>query len=168
MIGAFRVHHEKRVTRRGIRQRFSATVFCVPCPLDVQQREPAFVTYSEAGHGIIAGVGSEQKATIRRENDTARTLEVVWPVDVVDGAQIPSTGAARRNTFHLGERAVRRPIKVYYGVPGLVRLHVEMSATTHLFRHTHLSRHTHLFRASHLHRRTHFHRHIYFSSCLCV
>ncbi len=142
IVGAERVQHEKRMTRRGVRHRFSATAFCVPRPLDVQQREAAFLTYREAGDGIVTSVGSEQKATIRRENDTARTLEVVRPVNVVDGAQFPRTGAARQNTFHLGDRAVRRPMKVYDGVPGLVRLHIQMSATrmrrTHRFRHPRL------------------------------
>src|SRR5262245_6588111 len=129
MVGAERVHHEERATRRGIGQRFSATACCVPRPLDVEQRDPAFLIYSEAGDGIVAGIGSEQKATVRRENDTARTLEVVRPVDVVDGAQLPRTGAGSRHTFHLGQCAVRRPMIVNDGVPGLVRLHVEMSAT---------------------------------------
>jgi hypothetical protein len=129
VVGAGRVHHEKRPTRRGIGQRFSATAFCVPRPPDVQQREPAFVTTGEAGDGIVGAVGGEQKATIRRENDTARTLVVVRPADVVDGAQNPRTGAPRGDTFHLGKRAVRITTIVDNGILGVVRLHVEVSAT---------------------------------------
>src|SRR6266446_4084527 len=51
-------------------------------------------------------------------------------------------------TVYRSGRAVRRPMIVHDDVPGLVRLHVEMSAMmirhhhTHLFRHTHLCRHT--------------------------
>src|SRR5260370_11072073 len=116
MVGTERVHHEKRATRWGIDHRFSATALCVPRPLHVQQRETAFLIYREAGDGIVAGVGSEQKATIRRENDTTRTLEVVRPVNVLDGAQFPRTGAARRDTFHFGKRAVRRSMVVDDGV----------------------------------------------------
>src|SRR6202007_1137563 len=91
-----------------------------------------FLIYREAGDGIVAGVGSEQKATIRRENDTGRTLEVVRPVNVVNGAQFPGTGAAGRDTFLLGKRAVRRPTVVDEGVLPLVGLHVEIPASTFL------------------------------------
>src|SRR5262249_26273217 len=104
MVGAERVHHEKRATRRGIGQRFSTTVCQVPRRLHVQQLESAFFVHSEAGDGIVAAIGSEQKATIRRENNTARTLEVVRSFSVVNWAQKPRTGAAGRNTFHLGKR----------------------------------------------------------------
>src|SRR5580704_15265765 len=128
MVGAERVHDEKRATRWGIGYRFSATALCVPRPLHVQQREPAFLIYSEAGDRIVAAVGSKQKATIRRETDTARTLVVVRPGDVVDGADEPRTGAPRGDTFHLGQSAIRGPLIVDDGVPGLVRLHVEVSA----------------------------------------
>src|SRR5262249_50332626 len=110
-----------------------ATKLFVPRPLHVQQREPAFLIYSEAGDRIVVGVGSEQKATIRRENDTARTLVVVRPLDVVDGAQIPRTGAARGHTFHLGQLAVRAPWIVGGGVLGLFRLEVEGPATSGRF-----------------------------------
>src|ERR1700739_4736571 len=103
MVGAERVHHVKRATRWGIGHRFSATSLCVPRPLHVQQREPAFLIYSEAGDGIVAAVGGKQEATIRREADTARTLELVRPGDVIDGADAPSPGAPCRDTFHLGK-----------------------------------------------------------------
>src|SRR5580704_19348218 len=128
MVGAERVHNEKRAARRGIGQRFSATALCVPRRLDVQQREPAFPAYSEAGDRIVAAIGSKQKPVIRREDDAARTLKVVRPGDVVDGAQKPRTGAARGDTFHLDNRAVCKPMIVDDGVSGLVRLHVKMSA----------------------------------------
>src|SRR5262245_55219202 len=112
MVGADRVQHEERPARRGIGQRFSATVCGVPRRLDIQQLEPAFLSYSKAGDGIVAAVGNEQKAAIRRENDTARTLEVVRPFGVVDGAQKPRTGASCRDTFHLGNSAVSRSVFV--------------------------------------------------------
>src|SRR4029077_9749497 len=136
MVGAERVHHVKRATRCGIGHRFSATALCVPRSLHVQQREPAVLIYSEAGDGIVASVGGKQKATIRRETDTARTLEVVRTGDVVDGADAPRTGAPCRDTFHFGKRAVRRPMVVDDAVLYLVGLQVEMAATAV---HAHLS-----------------------------
>src|SRR5258708_1841411 len=59
-----------------------------------------------------------------------------------DRLELPGPGAARVDTFRLANRAVRRPIIVHDGVPNLVRLHVEMSAT--------LLRHPHLFHLFHL------------------
>src|ERR1700752_2661886 len=112
MVGAKGVHHVKRATRWGVGHRFSATALCVPRPLHVQQCEPAFLIYGEAGDGIVAAVGSKQKATILRETDTARALEVVRPADVVDGADAPRTGAPCCDTLHLVKRAVRRPMVV--------------------------------------------------------
>src|ERR1700746_3696314 len=126
MVGAERVHHVKRAARWGIGHRFSATALCVPRTLHVQQREPAFLIYCKAGDGIVTAIGGKQKATIRRETDTARTLKVVRPGDVVDGADAPRTGAPRRDTFHLVKRAVRRPRVVDGGVFYLVGLAVEM------------------------------------------
>src|SRR5260370_17978020 len=144
MVGAERVHDEKRTTRWGIGNRFSATALCVPRPLHVQQREPAFLMYSEAGDGIVAAVGSKQKATIRRETDTARILVVVRPADVVDGADEPRTGAPCRETFHLGKRAVRAPLVVDNRVLDFVGLHVEISWAS--FRHGTVFHHHCLFR----------------------
>src|SRR5258708_29120190 len=102
MVGAERVHHEKRATRWGIGYRFSATALCVPRPLHVQQREPAFLIYSEAGDGIVAAVGSKQKATIRRETDTARTLVVAPLADVAALADDPRTSPPCPETLYVG------------------------------------------------------------------
>src|SRR4029077_10982058 len=102
--------------------------------LDVEQRDPAFLIDSEAGDRIVASIGSKQKPPVRRKDVAAGTLEFVGPFDVVDGAQFPRTGAAGRDTFHLGKRAVRRPMVVDDGVLSLVGLHVEMAASSFLRR----------------------------------
>src|SRR5262249_9503346 len=105
-VGADRVQHEKHAMRRSIGHRCSAAPLCVTRGVHVLLREPDFLIYSKAGDGIVSGVGSKQKAMIQRETDTARTLEVVRPANVVDGADDPRTGAACRDTFYLGEHAV--------------------------------------------------------------
>jgi hypothetical protein len=131
MVGAERVQHEKRAARGTIGQRFGGAApsgHGVPRRLDVQQRELAVLAYTEAGDRIVSAIGGKQEPSIRREDDAARALVVVRPGDLVDRPEIPGTGAARRDAFHLGDRTVRGPKIVDDGVLGLVRLHVEMPA----------------------------------------
>jgi hypothetical protein len=64
---------------------------------------------SQAGDGIVAGIGSKQEPPIGREDDATRALEIVRPVDQVDWAETPGTGAVREDTFRFGKGAARRP-----------------------------------------------------------
>src|SRR5262249_5587800 len=141
MVGAERVQHVKRALRGTVGQRFGCAALSlhgVPRGLDVQQRESAVFAYTKAGDRIVAAISHKQKLAIWRQDDATRPLERVRPVGLVDRPENPGTGAARGNTFRLGNRAFRRPKIVDDRVPGLICLHVEMSAT--------VTRYAHLFR----------------------
>src|SRR5262249_43048078 len=122
----------------GIDQRFggaASAFYRVPGRLEIQQRKLAIFAYTEAGNRVIAAVGHEQKPPIPCEDDAACALKRVRCAFLAtDRLEHSGTGAACRQTSHLGKLAARRPMIVHDSVAGLIRLHVEMSTTLALFR----------------------------------
>src|SRR5262249_27963522 len=105
----------------------------------------------EAGDRVVAAVGREEEAPIRRQNDAAGALEGIWrAVLAADRLENAGAGAAGGDALDLGNRPVRASLVMHDDVLDLIRLHVEMPAVHlrlhHLLRHARLLRHAHLFR----------------------
>src|SRR5262249_40009528 len=82
----------------------------------------------EARDRIVAAVGREQEAAIRREDDAGRALECIRCALLAAGRlELARPRATGRDTVDLFDRAVRRPAVVDNGVVELVRLHVEVA-----------------------------------------
>src|SRR5262249_27228935 len=107
MVGTERVQHEKRAARRGVGQRLcgaAPSLHWIPRRAAIHEREPAVFLHAEARNRIIAAVGREQKAPIRREDDAARALEGVGRAFLTaDWLERSGTRAARVATLRLGK-----------------------------------------------------------------
>src|SRR5215472_1630598 len=148
MVGTERVKDDQRAARGAVGERLrgaAPSLHRVSGSFDVDECQSAFFGNGEAGDRVVAAVGREEEATVRRQDDAAGTLEGIRrAVLAADRLEDAGAGATRTDALDLGDHPVRASLIMHDDVLELIRLHVEMPAA-HPWLH-HLLRHAHVFR----------------------